>query len=74
VTANRIGQEIRGEDSFKFIGGSQITSYDSKILSSAPPDKVYMDFVEIDIKEVRNKKLNKFNDIITDRRREFYLS
>ncbi len=74
VTANRIGQEIRGEDSFKFTGGSQITSYDSKILSSAPPDKIYMDFVEIDIKEVRNKKLNKFNDIITDRRREFYLS
>lgn len=74
VTANRIGQEIRGEDSFKFTGGSQITSYDSKVLSSAPPDKVYMDFVEIDIKEARNKKLNKFNDIITDRRREFYLS
>jgi len=74
VTANRIGQEIRGEDSFKFTGGSQITSYDSKILSSAPPDKIYMDFVEIDIKEARNKKLNKFNDIITDRRKEFYLS
>ena len=74
VTANRIGQEKRGEDSFKFTGGSQITSYDSKILSSAPPDKIYMDFVEIDIKEARNKKLNKFNDIITDRRKEFYLS
>ena len=74
VTANRIGQEIRGEDNFRFTGGSQITSYDSKILSSAPPDKVYMDFVEIDIKEARNKKLNKFNDIINDRRKEFYLS
>ena len=33
-----------------------------------------MDFVEIDIKEVRNKKLNKFNDIIADRRKDFYLS
>lgn len=74
VTANRIGQEKRGEDNFKFTGGSQITSYDSKILSSAPLDEISVDIVEIDIKEVRNKKLNKFNDIITDRRREFYLS
>jgi len=57
-----------------FTGMSQITFYDNKVLSSAPPDKVYMDFVEIDVNEVRNKKLNKFNDIITDRRKKFYLN
>jgi len=74
VTANRIGQEKRGEDNFKFTGASQITSYDGQVLSSAPPDKIHVDFVEIDIKEVRNKKLNKFNDIIADRRNDFYLS
>ncbi|MFX1321018.1 MAG: nitrilase-related carbon-nitrogen hydrolase [Promethearchaeota archaeon] len=73
VTANRIGQEIRGEDNFKFTGESQITSYDGKILSSAPPDRVSMNLVVIDIKKARNKKLNKFNDIINDRRKEFYL-
>ena len=74
VTANRIGREIRGEDNFKFTGESQITSYDGKILLSAPSDKVSVDFVEIDVSEVRNKKLNKFNDIVNDRRKEFYLS
>ncbi len=74
VTANRFGREIRGEDNFKFTGESQITSYDGKILLSAPSDKVSVDFVEIDVSEVRNKKLNKFNDIINDRRKEFYLS
>ena len=28
VTANRIGEEIRGEYNFVFTGASQITSYD----------------------------------------------
>lgn len=73
VTANRIGQEIRGEDNYKFTGESQITSYDEKVLSSASSDKVSIDLVEIDIERVRDKKLNKFNDIINDRRKEFYL-
>lgn len=73
ITANRIGMEIRGDDDFKFTGASQITSYDGQILSSAPPDKIHIDFVEIDAKNVRNKRLNKFNDIFKDRRKDFYL-
>ncbi len=73
LTANRIGREIRGEDNFNFTGESQITSYDGKVLSSAPLDKVSVDLVEIDIEKARDKKLNKFNDIINDRRKEFYL-
>ena len=73
VTANRIGKEIRGEDDFTFTGASQITSYDGKVLSSAPVDKIYSGFVEIDIEKVRNKKLNNFNDIFEDRRKEFYI-
>ncbi len=73
VTANRIGQEIRGEDNFKFTGGSQITSYDGKVLSSAPPDKIFVDFIEIDTDKVRDNKLNEFNDVLGDRRKNFYL-
>jgi predicted amidohydrolase len=73
VTANRIGQERRGEDNFKFTGESQITSYDGKILSSAPPDKTSINLTEIDIEKARDKKLNKFNDIINDRRKKFYI-
>ena len=73
VTANRIGQETRGDDSFKFTGASQITSYDGQILSSAPPDKTHMDFVDVDINKARDKRLNEFNDILGDRRKNFYL-
>jgi predicted amidohydrolase len=72
VTANRIGQEKRGEDNFTFTGGSQITNYDSEILSSAPTDNIAQDFVEIDVKESRNKELNKYNDLFKDRREKFY--
>jgi predicted amidohydrolase len=73
VTANRIGREKRGQDDFFFTGRSQITSYDGKILSSAPSDQIFIDFVDIDIREARDKKLNEFNDIFKDRRKEFYL-
>ena len=72
VTANRIGEEIRGDDDFVFTGASQITSYDGKILSSAPVDKIHSEFAEIDIEKVRDKKLNNFNDIFEDRRKDFY--
>jgi predicted amidohydrolase len=72
VTANRIGQEKRDKDNFEFTGASQITSYDGKVLSSAPSNKIYTDFLEIDIQNSRNKKLNEFNDIFRDRRKNFY--
>ena len=72
ITSNRIGQEKRGMDNFNFTGASQITSFDGTILSSAPSDRTHVDFVDIDIMNARNKKLNDFNDIIADRRTEYY--
>ncbi|MFH1182510.1 MAG: nitrilase-related carbon-nitrogen hydrolase [Candidatus Woesearchaeota archaeon] len=72
VTANRIGNEKRGEDDFTFTGGSQITSFDGKILSSAPKDRTFVDVVEIDITKADNKMINDYNDVLKDRRVEFY--
>jgi len=73
VTSNRIGNEVRGEDNFTFTGGSQITSYNGDVLSSAPKDEVHIDFVEIDVEKARDKNLNKYNNVIKDRKTEFYL-
>jgi len=73
VTSNRIGNEARGEDKFTFTGGSQITSYNGDVLSSAPKDEVHIEFVEIDVEKARDKNLNKYNNVIKDRRTEFYL-
>lgn len=72
VTANRIGHEKRGEDDFTFTGGSQITSFDGKILSSAPKDKPFVDIVDVDIGKADNKMINNYNDVLKDRRMEFY--
>lgn len=72
ITSNRIGEEKRGDDHFKFTGRSQITSYDGEILSTAPMDKSYVDVIDIDFQKARDKKLNENNDIFEDRRVEFY--
>ncbi|MFX0076437.1 MAG: nitrilase-related carbon-nitrogen hydrolase [Candidatus Hermodarchaeota archaeon] len=72
VTSNRIGKEVRGEDNFQFTGGSQITSFNGDVLSSAPKDKNHIDFVEIDVNKARDKNLNKYNNVIEDRRTELY--
>jgi predicted amidohydrolase len=72
ITSNRIGNEVRGEDNFTFTGGSQITSCNGDVLSSAPKDSPHMDFVEIDISQARDKNLNKYNNVFEDRRTEFY--
>lgn len=74
ITANRIGQESRGGDNFQFTGASQITSYKGEILSSAPIDKIFKDFIGIDINNARNKELNNYNNIFKDRRPEFYFN
>lgn len=72
VTANRIGNEKRGEDNFTFTGASQITGSDGKILSFAPTDKSQVSIIEIDEKQADNKMINAYNNVITDRRTNFY--
>lgn len=72
VTANRIGNEKRGEDDFTFTGASQITGHDGKILSFAPADKPHVSVVEVDEKLANNKMINKYNNVIKDRRTDFY--
>jgi len=72
VTANRIGNEKRGEDEFTFTGISQITSFDGKILSFAPENEIAVSILEIDEKQANNKMINEYNDVLKDRRPNFY--
>jgi len=72
ITANRIGTEKRGEDTFEFTGRSQITSFNGDVLSSAPSDKEFVDFVEIFPKKTQNKNINQYNNVHDDRREEYY--
>ncbi|WP_243349392.1 nitrilase-related carbon-nitrogen hydrolase [Parabacteroides sp. FAFU027] len=72
VTANRIGTEHRGEDHFTFTGASQITANDGTILSSAPTDQPTIAIMDIDERQADNKWINYYNNVIEDRRTEFY--
>jgi predicted amidohydrolase len=72
ITANRVGIEKRGEDEFKFTGGSQITSINGDILSVASKDTSCIDIIDVDISQADDKRINLYNDIITDRNPVFY--
>lgn len=72
VTANRVGEEKRGNYRLKYTGRSQIVSPKMEVLASASEDQVECKAVEIDINLARNKKVTELNDIFKDRRPNFY--
>jgi predicted amidohydrolase len=72
ITANRIGTETRGDDDFTFTGASQITSPEGKILDSAPENANHLSVVEIEETDSDNKMVNRYNNLINDRRPRFY--
>jgi 5-aminopentanamidase len=73
VTANRIGREERKTgESLTFIGRSQITGPDASVCCRAPDDEEALMTCHVDLEKVRDKTLNRFNDILLDRRPEMY--
>jgi 5-aminopentanamidase len=74
VTANRIGEENRkAGQSLRFIGQSQITSPEGKIVMRAPENDEALLIAEINPEKARNKNLNHLNNIFDDRRPEMYI-
>jgi predicted amidohydrolase len=73
ITANRIGEESRKEgQTLQFIGQSQITSPEAKVLIRAPGNDEALLIADIDPEMARNKNLNPLNNIFDDRRPEMY--
>ncbi|HKN87288.1 MAG TPA: nitrilase-related carbon-nitrogen hydrolase [Nitrospiraceae bacterium] len=73
ITANRIGWEERGgKTRLTYIGQSEIVSPRGAILSRAPSDQEDFCVLNIDPHEARNKSLNPYNDLLRDRRTDFY--
>ena len=73
ATANRVGGEIRGGHPLTFIGQSQITSPTGEVLHRSPADRADLGVFSIDPRQGSSKSLNKYNDLLRDRRPEFYL-
>jgi predicted amidohydrolase len=72
ITANRTGEERRGDKKWRYTGKSQILSPDAQILYRASDEGEETGIAEIDVSLARNKRINKYNDLFADRRVEHY--
>jgi len=73
ITCNRTGSEARGgKDRLTYIGNSEIVTPRGVILHRAPRDQEDLAIVDIDPTEARNKSLNRYNDLLRDRRPSLY--
>jgi predicted amidohydrolase len=72
VTTNRFGADVRPQGSLRFTGQSQIVAPGGKLIAKAPAQRSALEIVEIDPDLADNKKITALNDVITDRRPEFY--
>ena len=73
ITANRFGADKRPVGELKFTGKSQIVAPGGKLLHRSPSQREELIIIDINIKEARNKQITQLNDVLDDRRPEFYL-
>lgn len=72
VTANRVGEDDRGDVCVAFTGASLITGPDGKVLASAPVRGQCTRVVEVDVARAREKRITERNDRFRDRRPAMY--
>jgi len=72
VTANRVGKDSCGSETFRFTGLSQITDVDGSLLSSASPTRPETGVADLDLSESLSKASTPENHIFNDRRPDFY--
>jgi len=72
ITANRYGEDKRPQGKINFTGKSQITAPKGELVYKAPSKKEVLSLKDINIDLARNKMMTPLNDIIKDRRQEFY--
>ncbi|CAN5895619.1 nitrilase [soil metagenome] len=72
VTANRFGNDHRPHGRLRFTGKSQIVAPSGRALYRAHAQREELGIVEIDLSEARDKSITPLNDVIADRRPNFY--
>jgi len=73
ITANRFGVDKRPAGELKFTGKSQIVAPGGKLLHRSVSQREELTILDINVSEARNKQITPFNDVLADRRPEFYL-
>ena len=72
ITANRTGTETNGREDLTFIGQSVICGPDASVLASAPQADEAILSASIDPRESRRRRVNRYNDLLGDRRPSLY--
>ena len=72
ITANRFGKDIRPQGELKFTGKSQIVAPKGILLHRAKSQQSELYITEINPSAAREKRITPLNDIMKDRRPEFY--
>ncbi|MFH2055854.1 MAG: nitrilase-related carbon-nitrogen hydrolase [bacterium] len=72
VTCNRTGSDRAGEEEIAFTGKSRIVSPDGQVLGEAGAADEKLSLIDIDLSQARDKLLTPNNDLLADRRPEFY--
>lgn len=72
ITANRTGKEVRKKKELVFTGMSEIINPRGKILHRGSVDLEEVFISEIDPSESNDKNINPMNNLVKDRREEFY--
>ena len=72
VTTNRFGSDKRPHGELKFTGKSQIVGPGGLLINRAVSQREALYITEIDPAQSRNKNITSLNDLIADRRPEYY--
>jgi predicted amidohydrolase len=73
VTANRAGADVRPGGTIAFTGKSQIVDVNGVVLAAAGARGAKALVAELDLARARNKRFTARNDLMGDRRPEFYV-
>lgn len=74
ATANRVGRENRGGVDLTYIGKSEVVSPRGEILRRLGDDGEEVAVVEVDLSMAEDKRINPYNDLLPDRRPQYYVS
>jgi predicted amidohydrolase len=73
ITCNRTGTEVNGDKEMYFTGKSQVVSNLGEIMFRLDETEECVKIIEIETNIANNKDVTKYNNIIADRKKEFYL-
>ena len=74
ITANRHGSETKNGEALTFIGLSEICGPDGEVLRRSGRTDTEIGVATLDLDAVRDRSLNAYNDVLTDRRPDAYVT